>query len=127
MPTEPTSTRLRGFLRKPTPEQVTELGLGRLYPDRPVVEDRRNDISEPYLQETNRQMRSALAALPGQAASYYLGYQSILALREEARAALGERFDLQAFHDAVLRHGSLPLPLLERTVRAELGVEGGGG
>jgi uncharacterized protein (DUF885 family) len=37
-------------------------------------------------------------------------------LREEARRALGPRFELRAFHDRVLEHGSLPLPLLRETV-----------
>jgi uncharacterized protein (DUF885 family) len=57
-------------------------------------------------------------AWPGQAASYYVGYQAILALREEARRSLGERFDLRDFHERLLRLGSLPLPLLSEALRA---------
>ena len=40
----------------------------------------------------------------------------ILALRDEARTALGHRFDQRAFHDTVLSGGSLPLGVLEARV-----------
>jgi uncharacterized protein (DUF885 family) len=57
-------------------------------------------------------------ARPGQALAYKLGQLKILELRERARTALGDRFDLKAFHDAVLRNGRLPLDLLEEEVDA---------
>jgi uncharacterized protein (DUF885 family) len=41
----------------------------------------------------------------------------ILALRQEARQALGDRFDLRGFHDTVLGAGALPLPILETRVK----------
>ncbi|WP_456991411.1 DUF885 domain-containing protein [Luteibacter sp. PvP120] len=53
---------------------------------------------------------------PGQALSYDLGYLKIRALREKAEKALGESFDLRAFHDTVLSLGSVPLPVLEQHV-----------
>jgi uncharacterized protein (DUF885 family) len=53
---------------------------------------------------------------PGQACSYKVGELKILALRERARAKLGAKFDLRQFHDLVLRHGALPLSVLEREV-----------
>ena len=56
--------------------------------------------------------------LPGQACSYYIGMMKILELRERARTRLGDRFDLRAFHDAVLGNGPLPLPLLEDEIDA---------
>jgi len=40
----------------------------------------------------------------------------ILELRERARHELGDRFDIRAFHDAVLGGGALPLPILERVI-----------
>jgi uncharacterized protein (DUF885 family) len=49
---------------------------------------------------------------PGQAPSYMIGNLEILRLRELARAQQGERFDIRAFHDQVLEHGNLTLPLL---------------
>ena len=55
---------------------------------------------------------------PGQALSYMLGELDIIKLRGEAEQALGENFDIRAFHDAVLSQGSVPLPVLEQQVRA---------
>ena len=50
---------------------------------------------------------------PGQALSYYLGEMAIEKERAKAQAALGPKFNLRAFHDAVLETGSVPLPVLE--------------
>jgi uncharacterized protein (DUF885 family) len=50
---------------------------------------------------------------PGQALSYYLGMMEIKADRARAEQALGAKFDLKAFHDAVLGLGSVPLPVLD--------------
>ncbi len=54
---------------------------------------------------------------PGQALSYKLGEIAIVKLRAEAERELGADFDVKAFHDAILRQGSLPLPVLEAEVR----------
>lgn len=53
---------------------------------------------------------------PGQALAYKVGQLEIAALREEVKARTGRRFDIKAFHDAVLRHGPLPLPVLRESV-----------
>lgn len=54
--------------------------------------------------------------MPGQACAYKVGMLKILELREKAKTALGEKFDLKDFHDIVLKNGSVPLSILEREV-----------
>ncbi|MCX2779119.1 DUF885 domain-containing protein [Microbulbifer thermotolerans] len=53
---------------------------------------------------------------PGQALSYKMGEIKIRQLREKAEKTLGDKFDLRAFHDAVLANGALPLELLEEQI-----------
>jgi len=54
--------------------------------------------------------------LPGQATSYKIGMLKIQELRRTAEAALGDTFDIRAFHDTVLGGGALPLSILEKRV-----------
>jgi uncharacterized protein (DUF885 family) len=62
--------------------------------------------------------------MPGQALAYLTGKLEILRLREEARRRLGAAFSLPAFHAAVLDHGSLPMPTLDRSITAWLDQAG---
>jgi uncharacterized protein (DUF885 family) len=57
---------------------------------------------------------------PGQALAYKVGQLEILKLRRDAQAALGARFDVKAFHAAVLEAGAVTLPVLDQRVRAWL-------
>ncbi|HEX8261784.1 MAG TPA: DUF885 family protein [Allosphingosinicella sp.] len=55
-------------------------------------------------------------AWPGQACGYKVGHSEIVRLREKAKAALGDRFDLRRFDDALVLGGNVPLTLLEGVV-----------
>jgi len=57
-------------------------------------------------------------AWPAQALSYKMGQMKILELRARAQRELGAKFDLRAFHDAVLDQGPLPLDVLEGKIEA---------
>jgi uncharacterized protein (DUF885 family)/quercetin dioxygenase-like cupin family protein len=57
---------------------------------------------------------------PGQACSYMMGELKILELRDRARKALGDKFSIKEFHNAVLATGTVPLDLLEHQVDAYL-------
>jgi uncharacterized protein (DUF885 family) len=58
--------------------------------------------------------------MPGQACAYKIGMLKLLELREKARQALGDKFDLRQFHSVVLKNGSMPLALLEQVVKQAL-------
>jgi len=69
--------------------------------------------SGPSIAETDRHITEA-----GQGLAYTFGMLKILELRAKAEARLGARFDIKAFHEAILRNGPLPLDLLDREVTA---------
>ncbi len=53
---------------------------------------------------------------PGQACAYFVGEQTIERLAAKARAALGSKFELPRFNDAILEVGAVPMPVLEKVV-----------
>jgi uncharacterized protein (DUF885 family) len=65
-------------------------------------------------------------AWPGQALSYYMGELAFLDARKKAERALGPKFNVRAFHDAVLEIGSVPLPMIDQRVD-QLIADGGKG
>ncbi len=70
--------------------------------------------AEPYI----RREVERYIVYPGQATAYMVGKLKIEELRARARAELGDRFDVRAFHDEVLKTGSLPLGVLEENIDA---------
>jgi uncharacterized protein (DUF885 family) len=63
--------------------------------------------------------------MPGQALAYMIGYREITSLRAKAMAALGSRFEIRAFHDAVLGRGAVTLPMLRDQIDAWTRTQGG--
>ena len=68
-----------------------------------------NDLNDALAQtEADRYI-----AWPGQALAYKMGQLTIRKLRDEAKAQLGPKFDIKAFHDEVINGGAMPLDLLQ--------------
>jgi prolyl oligopeptidase len=61
--------------------------------------------------------------MPGQALAYKVGQLKIKALRTQAESALGDRFDVRAFHDELLGAGALPLDVLQQRMDAWLDAQ----
>jgi uncharacterized protein (DUF885 family) len=60
---------------------------------------------------------------PGQALAYKMGELKIKELRQRAEKELGAKFDIRAFHDALLLEGPLPLTVLEKQVNAWIAAQ----
>ncbi len=81
-----------------------------------------NDLNDAMVQtEADRYI-----AWPGQALAYKMGQLAILKLRDEAKAQLGDKFEIKAFHDEILNGGAMPLELLQERVEAWIKQQKGG-
>lgn len=74
--------------------------------------DNEADSEEGITAEVERYM-----AIPGQALSYKIGEQKILALKRQAQTTLGAKFNIQKWHNEVLNDGCVPLAILEKKIQ----------
>ena len=94
---------------------VTDTGLHALRWSREKASQALADIDGDPLPLAQQEIER-YCVTPGQACSYMVGKVTILRLRTKAQKALGPKFDIRQFHDAVLLSGSMPLTVLERRV-----------
>jgi uncharacterized protein (DUF885 family) len=66
--------------------------------------------------EANTKAIERYMIMPGQATAYKVGMIKLLELREKARVALGDKFDIRGYHEVVLSNGAVPLSVLEDLV-----------
>ena len=96
---------------------VVDTGIhGKHWTREQVVEyfRRHSSMNDAGIQsETDRYI-----ALPGQALAYKLGQLGIIRMRDAAKARLGNKFDIRAFHDELLGAGALPMDVLEQRMHA---------
>jgi uncharacterized protein (DUF885 family) len=81
-------------------------------------------LLEAGLSETDATIETdRYICLPAQALTYKVGQREIQRLRAEATARLGAAFDIRAFHDVLLGHGTLPLATLAKELPGWLGAQ----
>jgi hypothetical protein len=93
------------------------VNLGRITPDEVNAFLQKEVLLSPGMaqSETDRYVFRS----PGQATSYFVGYQAIMGIRARTELALGEKFDRQRFHDFILAQGLLPPKLLSQAVAGQ--------
>src|SRR3546814_8084152 len=89
------------------------------------ISDWSSDVCSSDLHEIETEVDRYIA-WPGQALSYYIGELAFIDARRRAEEKLGSKFDLKAFHDAVLSLGSVPISEIDRRVD-QLIADGGKG
>jgi uncharacterized protein (DUF885 family) len=85
-----------------------------------MVEAEKRFINDCYQDKATAHEQAVRGTFDPGYFAYTLGKIQILALREEAKKQLGAKFSLQRFHDALLAHGSPPVPLIKGRVLREL-------
>ncbi|MDQ3683229.1 MAG: DUF885 domain-containing protein [Bacteroidota bacterium] len=83
--------------------------------------------NEPITEANAIQEIERYIVMPGQALSYKIGELKIMEMRKKAEKTLGNRFDVRAFHDEVLKDGAMPLQIFENKmnswIQSQLGKE----
>jgi uncharacterized protein (DUF885 family) len=91
-----------------------ELEAGKIQPEEAYrVMEQDVILSHAFAQE---EVERFTYRVPGQATSYFYGYTKMLALRRDAEAALGSKFNQKKFHDFIVAQGLLPPDLLREAV-----------
>jgi uncharacterized protein (DUF885 family) len=93
------------------------VNLGQITPER-VKSFLMDEVGLSEGMATQEMQRYTFRA-PGQATSYFYGYQRLMETREAAEVALGKKFNRQAFNDFVLAQGLVPPALLRKAVMEE--------
>ena len=96
---------------------VVDTGIHAMGWMRQEVVDYMSENTALSIHEVNTETDRYIA-WPGQALSYKIGELKIRELRERAKKALGEDFDIRAFHNVILEEGTVTLPILEERVDA---------
>lgn len=95
---------------------VVDTGMSYLkWPRSRAVKFMKDNLLESEAQINSETLRYS-TDIPAQALAYKLGSMKFFELREKARRALGDKFDIRKFHDAILGSGSMPLPVLEKHI-----------
>jgi uncharacterized protein (DUF885 family) len=82
------------------------------WPRQKAIDYMKQHLLQPEVEILSETLRYS-TGIQGQAVAYKLGRLKILEAREKAEKALGDKFDIKAFHDAILNSGTLPLFLLQ--------------
>jgi uncharacterized protein (DUF885 family) len=102
---------------------VVDTGMNLLgWPRQKAIDYMLDHDLESETQITSETLRYA-SDRPGQALAYKMGSAKIRELRQRAEKALGPRFDIRRFHDAMLGSGSMPLSVLEKHIGWWIGEE----
>jgi uncharacterized protein (DUF885 family) len=102
---------------------VVDTGMNQLgWPRQKAIDYMLDHVLESETQVTSETLRYS-AERPGQALAYKMGSRKIRELRTRAETALGDRFDIRRFHEAVIGSGSMPLAVLEKHIDWWIGEE----